>query len=300
MGIEILRWLPPSVSLWLLRYGLPIVLFLRYLSGSLFGVLILVSGIYMAMSWVGHPKPWSTAELAIWVSNLPAEYKSAVISSVITIVGFLIAFRTATENWRAESLAHLRASVAGEVEVFFSEFLRCSDQARIYAESLVETIDQLQKQGASDDAIFSVQYALEHAGEFQATRNRLSALSVEVHRLIGRNTLVLSSLAGAVDFAHDAAAAVTEVSDSMWIRVPAVAPNSSEFITAFFSQVNVAECARFIECSSRNNGRISALTGGVRGGLLAGIVRPTFSMSRMMSKNGQMAVEAMAQLRRKQ
>ena len=161
LGLALLKRLPPALSAWLFYYGLPVLLTLRFLLGTITGAFILSLLLYWAMWSVGVPRPLTFAQLLLWVDELPKESKTAVVTSFLTVVGFLVAFHTATVNWKAAALAKMKADVAGEIELFFNEAARLTIDAQIYVRSLVEAVNLIEAQGATTEAAFNVQRTLE-------------------------------------------------------------------------------------------------------------------------------------------
>lgn len=296
-GLSLLRHLPPGVTACAFYYGLPIVLAVRFLVGTVRGVFVLSVALYSVMWLVGEPKPFTLTELLLWLDELAPESKTAVVTTMLTVLGFLVAFHTATVNWKAQALAQLKQHVAGEIELFYAETSRLTTDAQIYARSLIEAVNSLQSQGASPDAIFCVRRALEKAEQFRATRDRLSAMSIEVHGISGRHYGVLSTVWGAVKTLEDCASALTEIASSMWIHVPIIPDAHPDPLGSFLAQVNVPQCMKFVTCCEHNSGFINGNSGGVRGALLAPIVG--FNLSSRMSLAGKKAVftEAMSKVR---
>ena len=296
-SLSLLKRKPPAVTAWLFYYGLPVDLIIRFLLGSMLGILLLSILLYWLMWVTGEPKPLTFAQLALWVDALPTESKTAVVTSVLTILGFLIAFHTATVNWKAEALAHLKERVAGEIELFFTEASGLITDTEIYADSLVKTIDLIQRVGKTPDAAFRVQRVLETTSKFLADRDRLSAMSIEVHRIAGRHYSVLSTVWGATKALEECASSFAEITQCMWIRVPNIQANFPDPIGQFLSQVNVTECRTFTSSCQQNFGFINGTTGGVRGLLLAPLVGVNLATRFSLSGKHSVFVEAMEKVR---
>ena len=296
-GLSLLRRLPPRLSADLFYYVLPVVLVLRFLVGTILGVFFLSALLYWAMWTTGEPKPFTLSQLVLWIDGIPSESKTAIVTSVLTVLGFLIAFHTATVNWKAEAVAHLKAKVADEIEAFFTEASRLTTDAEIYARSLVEAVNFFQSHGATTEAVFKIQRTVEKTSAFLAARDRLSAMSVEVHSIAGRHYSVLSTVWGAMKALEDCAAMFAQITQLMWVRVPIIQAELSNPIAQFVSQVNVTECVNFVDCCRANSGSISGATGGVRGALLAPLVG--FNLASRMSLSGKRAIfiEALSKVR---
>ena len=269
---SILRKLPPTWSTSLI-YTLAAIGFLwRFLVGTTLGIFFLSLALYGYMSWVSDTKPFTPSQLLLWLADLPIEVKTAISAAILTIVGFLVAFHTATLNWKHQANAQLRAYVAGELEQFYAEVSGRTIEARIYAKTLVEAVNAIQAQGVSAETVSRVHFILDRTTAFLATRQRLSAMSIEVHRILGKNYSLLATVWGAAKALEEANAAFSEIAQAMWIRVPFVQRDDPNLLGVFLAQVNVTECLSFVACCDRNDGYINGVTGGIRGLLLAPVV----------------------------
>lgn len=296
-SLNLLRRFPPGLTSWLFFYGVPFILLLRFLVGTVSGIFISSILLYIGMSTYGETKPFSLAQLILWIDALPTESKTAVITSVLTVVGFLIAFHAATVNWKAEALANLKSHVANEIEEFFAEASRLTSDADIYIGSIIVAVNKAQQQGATPEATFAVQWALDRLPKFYATRERLSVMSVEVHRISGRHFTVLSTIPGAIKSLEDCASAFSEITRDMWVRLPSIPTNYPNPIELFVAQVDVTECSKFISICKKNSGFINGLSGGVRGALLSPIVGLRLSMLTSLTGKKALFEEAMSKVR---
>jgi hypothetical protein len=298
-ALTFLRRAPPKIITAAFYYGLPVILLLRFLVSTIWGVLLLSATAYWFAWFIGDPKPFTLPELALLVDELPSESKTSVVTTTLTVLGFLIAFHTGTLNWKAQALAQIKQHVASEIESFYTEASRLTIDAKIYVDSLVKAASRLQSQGASNEAVFDVHQALQKAAQFRATRDRLSAMSVEVHRITGRHYSVLSTVWGAIDTLEECASAFSQITQKMWVHVPIVLDGHPNPLSEFLAQVNIAECDAFSECCDRNLSFINGNSGGVRGLLLAPVAG--FNLASLMSLSGKKALltEAMQKARKR-
>jgi hypothetical protein len=296
-GLILLRRMPPALTACLFYYGLPVFLVLRFLIGTVWGVFLLSALLYWMLWLVGDSKPLTPGQLLLWIDGLPTESKTAVITSLLTVLGFLVAFHTATLNWKAEALAQLKAHVAGEIELFFTEASRLTIDAKIYVHSLIEAVNSVQAEGPTFDAMFKIQRTLEQLPKFLATRDRLSAMSVEVHSIAGRHYSLLSTVWGATKVLEDSAAAFSEITKKMWVPLPNILDGHPDPVAEYLRQINVSECSAFVACCEQNYGFINGATGGLRGSLLAPLVGVNFSSVLSLSGKRSTFVEALARVR---
>ena len=244
----------------------------RFLFGSAFGLLLLALAAYWLSPRVGGPTPLSASELFAWAAGLSSEYKVAVLSGLVTVVGFIVAFHTATVTWHSETNARLRADVAGEIEGFFAPLASNVTSAMIYAKTLVRTVNQIQGGCSALEADGLLAHVQRETQRFFTARAAISEASSNVYRLVGRNYSLLASQWGVMGDISTAVAALGQVSRAMWIRVPAIDLNDPARYANFIADVNVAECLAFVSVCETRSDVISTMTGSARGVLMAPIV----------------------------
>jgi len=188
--------LSPSILTKLLLVYVVVGVIWKFLTETAWGILVVSVFMYFLIPHITSIVPLTPMQLIVWTSDLPAEYKISVFSSLLTVVGFIIAFHTATINWKQQMSAQLKAAVAGDIEEFFNEVSRLTRNTKLYAELLIEAVDQIQQDGVDNETVFAIKYILSKTPEFIASRERLSFLSVEVYRILGKNSVALSSIWG--------------------------------------------------------------------------------------------------------
>ena len=272
MIYKLFKSIPPAISVKLF-YGLVTAGFLyRLLFQTAIGLFLVSLIFYCFAETLTGVKPFTFSEVIAWLSSLDKEYKVAVITSFVTIIGFIVAFHSATINWRNQMRAQIMLNISAEVENFFATVLRNITRAELYVEDLVKAVNQIQKGASVRDAKFSVDYNQEQQGQFLNARNLLSEASVEVHRLISRNYNPLSSRWGALEAIQRSAAALAEVSQKMWVNIPIIDKSDPHRIQSFINQINITECEEFIRTCKKASGVMSGLTGGVRGQLQSSVL----------------------------
>ena len=98
---------------------------LQSLVGKLSGILVFSFLLYFSAPYIGLVQPYSAHELILWVHELPENYKTTAFSSILTIVGFLIAFSVGATQQRQQFISQMKIEVASDIEVFFNEVVTC-------------------------------------------------------------------------------------------------------------------------------------------------------------------------------
>jgi hypothetical protein len=244
----------------------------RFLFGNLWGMGITILFIYNYSEYFFGVKSLTLDQLMLWMVDQSEEAKIAICSSLITIVGFLIAYATSTANWRSQLRANLKIQAAAECESFFNECSCLLTSCKIYLNSTVDTLNKIQNICQNDEAIFEVMYHREKTMKFIRDRERLSVLSADIYRISSKYFGLFTADPNLGRYMKSAVHALTEISEAMWIRVPYYLDNEKDVVESFLSQVKIEEFLNFIEVIDKNFGEINFSSGAVRGGLINGII----------------------------
>lgn len=294
---SLLRRLSPK---WLMRWLLLATVaqyIWQFLFGSLLGILVLALSSYAWMSMFSDTKPFTLAELAIWISDSPTEVKTAVATSLLTIVGFLAAFYSSTISWRTQERMRLQMKAAEEIQKFFSDALSATTSTELYVRRLRETHELLRKPDEIEGAEFKLDYVLGMTQKFLEDRARLSSMSVDVHQLAGRYYSLLSQTWMLDKALSDAVNGLSEIAADVWVGAPEFSSDLTNKRELFLRFVSVAECDKYLDTCRRHHGAISALVGGLTGALAAPIVGQSLATLMAVIKRRSVLEEAFLEVK---
>jgi len=295
--LNLLRAWPPRLTSAFILVGGSLHLVLRWLSGTLTGTL-LVSFILYQWCWAfSDSRPMTGQQIAVWLSEIPFESRVSIGSAIITVVGFLIAFRTATANWREQTLSNLRVGAAEEIQQFFEEVSGLVLSMKLYAQDVASLAATVQKAGLSQTESWKARAIYEDLPKFLDQRARLSILSVDVYRLAGKHYALLAPFPGALATLHDCEKAVDAVSKAMWVGAPRFDPECQGPERLFLSAVDPVSWDALAEVSDQVYDRLGVLTSGVRSVLFKGLHAVSLSMLVEMARNLSMMETALGMLR---
>lgn len=264
--------LPPYLSVPIFYVFVTVWFLYRFLFGNLFGIFVTVLVLHYFSESLFGITPLGFDGLMAWAVIQSESTKSALLGSVVTIVGFLVAYATATANWKSQLLANLKLQAAGELEVFFAECSKLAADCEIYANSLIEAVDKIQKGCSVDEAVFLTHYNRDQGQLFLQKRQRLVSLGIEVHRLNGKYNTLLISAPGLKSGLNSATMALERTTEKLWIHVPFHIQNDQNPVQTFVNQVNVTECTALRNSVSDNHGELNFSSGGVRGNLMSTVI----------------------------
>ena len=112
--------------------------FIYFLSSKVDGIFILSILLYFFYSALGLEKPFSGPELILWLDQLPNNSKTAIFTSIITIIGFLVAFKIGSTNQKQQILSQMKIEASNDIEKFINNASRNASSVNIYAKYLIE------------------------------------------------------------------------------------------------------------------------------------------------------------------
>ena len=260
-----------KIKLLLIKVYVTFIYLLHLLVGNLFGIFILSLLLYHFAPALGLGQPLSAHELILWIDQLPETYKVTVFTSLLTIIGFLIAFSIGSAQQKQQFISQMKIEIASDIEEFFNEASRKSTDADIYARYLLE-VASIINDGVDQNSIdYHMHNIIKETNKFTQIRELLMATSIEVHRFQGKYSIILASTWGVNKQLEKAIEAFTEITDAMWFSTPLINTDTKNKDTVFLRHVKTDECQKFITAYKNNYSIMNGTTGGLRGRLIAPI-----------------------------
>lgn len=296
-GLVVLRKLTANWMSRMMTYAFPVALFVQWLMRSLKGTLILLGIVWLYRWHFSEVKPWTSDQLAIWVGELDSDVKGAILTALLTVIGFTVAFQTAAEAWKMQALGQLRLRLADEIEKFFGDASVHIIDLGVYSKSVIKAHEAVLRDGFTDNTAFTIEYVLAGASTFVTTREKLSRMGIDVHGLGGRNLTLLSGIPGAPEYLEDIVSALDKITDVMWRPVlPVIEGDRGYKMSVFVKLVDVNAFVDLVETCDRFRPVINGIAGGLTGALRGGVIRPNFSTFLYMLKRRKIFVEAFSKL----
>jgi len=263
---------PPKLSVPLFYAFITLMYLIRFFVGNIYGIFLLVLFVYLRADDLLGVAPYNAEQLIFWLVSQSESTKNALLSSSITVLGFMLAYATATANWKGQLLANLKLQAAGELDVFFAEYSKLATDCKIYASALIEAVDKIQKKCTLEEAIFLAGYNRDQGQIFIQKRQRLMAMGIDVFSFHGRYSTLLLSAPGLQSSLDAATAAVSSINDMLWINVPFHIQGDEEVVQTFANQVNIADCLALKSAVDTHHGELNFSAGKVRGNLMSTVV----------------------------
>lgn len=166
-----------------------IVQLVRWLISSPVGLLIIAALSYWAVGAFALVEPYSGNELLLWFDSLSEASKTALAASILTVVGFLIAFQTGYSGMKKERLISKEMAVADAIQLHYSKVVDCIYTLSSLARAVVKTKKQLRKD--PDGSHGSLAYLQRRIGKISETADELTELVLKCNALASTHGFIV-------------------------------------------------------------------------------------------------------------
>jgi len=168
------RWQPRYMFL-LVAVSLPIQI-LRWLLSSLWGIFFTSAAFYLFVKNAGLVDPFSFQELALWFDSLSDASQGSLGASLLTVLGFLIAFQLSHRNTLREKAIIKELQTADAIRDHYGRFQELAVDLEAYSILIVKADKEV-----SDDpsrASFWADHLLSKSGEKYQKQQELVRLLI--------------------------------------------------------------------------------------------------------------------------
>jgi hypothetical protein len=252
----------------------------KFLASNIYGFLVVSLMVYGYFLFLSDTQPLTFDQLILWSENLEVDHKIALLSSCLTILGFLIAFQIGSSNAKEEAKITMKLALANEIEAFIDECARLSVKINIYAAALLRLSESIRNRPNAETTLWEARQVVRESVAFFNIRTQLSERSIAIHRLLGRNYTLLSSHWGGIHQLTSCIEAFQEIARDMWFIIPALKEDDADIVTnaGRIIEANREAYERFKATFERNYNFMTGVAGMMRGTLLAAVVETNLPM----------------------
>lgn len=168
----------------------------RFLFCSIYGFLVMAVAFYLFSYFSFEVKPLNLEGLFVWMSELGERAKISIMTSLLTIIGFLIAFSAVTANRKAQFLSDLKMAAHEDVDNFTSEYTAAINICTSYLIGFNRVRDRIDLGAHAEEVVQLIGLCTGEVEAFTKARNSLISMSVNVHSLTAKHAVVLLSTRG--------------------------------------------------------------------------------------------------------
>lgn len=239
----------------------------QFFTGNIHGIFILLSTIYFLVPIFTDIKFLTFSELILILDSTPDNFKYFITSSMLTIIGFLIAFQSATKNWKDQLQANMRLDASRDIDHTYNRVTYLINQIKIYADQFIKLGTKLESHGITNETFFEIVYFSQQGQKFIQDRNELSNINISIQSMYGRYATILLSHKNTLKNLHLANKHISSVTDKMWILIPSINPQSNTLDKDFLRYYDHNQLKSLSKQCETSSQAISGLAGSVTGQL---------------------------------
>jgi hypothetical protein len=242
---------------------------------TLLGTLVLLGLVYWYLHRFGMTKPLSPSQLALWIDSKSETFKAAVLSGILTIVGFSVALGTSMRSWKAARRTEHRYSAGEEINDFFQASHADLLELLLLADYLLDTRTNID----AKEPVVSERNGrtlMDRADRADECRQRLSKQMVSIHALKAKHENIVSNQPFGMLALEKAEKAFATIASVMWFPMPSHAP---DYLSAF-ALVTRSDPSRWLAYSKSCEKNLALMIGSgaaFRSFAISDVLPPTWS-----------------------
>ena len=262
-----------AIRVLLLQIYITISIVFRFFVGNIYGIFLLIIGCYFILPHVSQIKPYNFNELMIWFVSLDREYKISILSSVLTVIGFLIAFQVATTNWTHQMRTGLRLEASKDIESSYSKVTELISSIQIFIDMYIDLINKVEKNIPESEIRSCMTFLSSETPKFLSNRQELSNLHIRIYQLYGKYSFPLLATWNSFKQLEEVNARLSLVTQKTWlVHIPNINLSDSNYKEDFVKYSDKSVLLDLLQLCELNHVYISAVTGGVRGSLTSSLM----------------------------
>jgi len=248
----------------------------RILVSNIYGISFIILAFYFILPHISSIKPYNFNELVMWYISLDKEYKVSMLSSILTIIGFLIAFQVATKNLTRQMQTNLRLEASKDIE---SSYLRATElilSIQIFTENCIDLINKIEKNILENEIHSGMTFLMSEMPKFISNRQELSNLHIKIYQLYTKHTFPIFAC-NSFSRLEKINYSLKLVAEKMWVFIPQVDltnPNYKNIFLKFSDRRKLSELS--LQCKESYM-YISTMAGLIKGKLTSSLAEKNFA-----------------------
>lgn len=169
---------------------------IKFFTSNLWGVLIFTILLYFSVPIFSDIQPFGFKQLLDWFIELPETYKTAISSSLLTIIGFLVAFQVASSRVFTQQKNQIKLDAAKEIFATYHNAINLVGEVKFFAKRVLTTIDDIAKSKNPDFSIALIWTLYNDSLKLQETINQIHEMHSALFTIQGRTSHLLINIIG--------------------------------------------------------------------------------------------------------
>ena len=257
-----------QILLFLLMVG---SLIFRFFNSHLIGAFILSLLAYFLWPSFFEIHPYTPTELLNWFVEQSSETKALLATSILTVLGFLIAFQAGTSSARKQMQAQIRLDAAFYIHSIYSDILQQIIKMKIYVDSNIKLIEDIYQHIDEKQLEFAMKFILSKNQSFLDARDKFSVLYNQSMDVFSRYGNVLYATPKTFSTLRKANASLAIILEKMWILTPNTSPDFFGWKDHYLKHADLDKLNSFSYHCEKTHQYVSGMSGLVKGIITAPI-----------------------------
>jgi hypothetical protein len=282
---------------YLLFVGILLRLIVRFFTANIYGIFILFVSIYYISPYVNGVQPFKLNDLIVWFSEQSDTLQSLFLSSLVTVIGFIIAFQSATKNWKDQLVANIRVQASNDIDTIYTRINEIINSLKIYTDTNLKILSRIKSNADVNEIYSNIKFVLSQTEKFRSERQELSSLQSRAFQLYGRYSLILFATLNAFEQLEKINESVRKVAGKMWILLPTIDISNSDYLKHYLNYVDEEKYMDLSNQCGESYLYISAIAGNVRGKLTTNIAELNLIMLFNFIRRGKIFMDFWAEIK---
>jgi hypothetical protein len=221
-----------------------IVYLIQKIFNTILGLLFLSLIIQLLSPYLFNIEPYSFEQLVLWYSDLDIGFKSSVISSLITILGFLIVFQGSHAMWRKEVTTNIRIKASEEFSELFQDLQDCIYEMLSYSSDMQSAHNLIKENANRSEIETEVVYAAKGVSSFIESRSEFLYLNKKLITLRSRYSHELNSFLNGHKQTQKVSDLLTSLISYLYPKMPYINAENPSFINSFSRSTDIEEWSK--------------------------------------------------------
>ncbi|MDT8384349.1 MAG: hypothetical protein RRB22_08035 [Gammaproteobacteria bacterium] len=232
------------------------------------GILLIAILLYI---W-GPITPFTPAELVDWFIALPETAKLSIGTSLLTMLGFLIAFQVGSSNAIKQLNLTYRMSAADEIINFYQDASQKILEAQLFSDEILDIIETVEKNEDHPNSIqFNIEYALRRMDKHKKSISKLATLN-RSYSLVAKHSIILSNYIGVSKRLDIANGLLSNIVTYSHVPTGIGILEDGNPRDRFLEQIEKEKYRKLYNACDKAYDYINVLAGGVRGALTSEVI----------------------------
>jgi hypothetical protein len=247
---------------------------LLWLSATLWGTAFLLAAVWWFFRLWGKFQPFTLPQLLAWFGSLEPGSRVAIGGWFLTMMGFMIAFWTASFTWRKHKELELRIEAAKAAHASFQAAFIKLKLINQYLRALVDIGVSARKHPDDGQMIQQLRQLNDYASTFIELRRDLDTAVVDTSSVIACYIPIFQNVFTVADKINTARDALATITEELWkFEPPKADPNALEFVQIFTLQYDPVTTLHLASEGAKALRYASTYSGFARGRLFGSVVR---------------------------